>query len=45
MSNVTVHYSKEEWERNDESYSRVSFFIGRSSVLSDQSLERSREFI
>ena len=45
MSNVTIHYSKEEWECNDEGDSRVSFFISRNSVLKHDLLECSCEFV
>ena len=40
MSNVTVHHPKEEWERDTDIETRVSFLIGWNSILVDDLLER-----
>ena len=45
MGDITKHDSKQKWESDNGEYSRVDFFIARSSISIYYHLERRQELI
>ena len=45
MANVTVHHSKQEWERHNQSYPGVCLLVCRNGVLVYDLLEHSSELV